>query len=155
MISGLVSYANQRAYEVGRFQAGQLVGCRIRELVDSEHQEKFDQAILRTLLGLQVNNLELTLVVWGDRTAHFSANLSPMRDNQGHVNSIVVVMSDVTDELLLQSKLMQTEKMVAVVNKVVTGEEGDISGVFNVIKFCFCEFRINKFFYSKFFGYRN
>ena len=64
---------------------------------------------MQTLRGLQVNNLELTLVAGEDRTAHFSANLSPMRDHQGHVNSIIVVMSDVTDELLLQSKLMQTE----------------------------------------------
>ena len=36
-----------------------------------------------------------------------------MRDEQGEINSIVVVMTDITDAADLQAKLMHTEKMAA------------------------------------------
>ncbi len=61
--AGLVSYANPRAYQVGGFRPGQLVGCRLRDLIVPAQQEKYDQALLRTLLGLQVDNLELMLLL--------------------------------------------------------------------------------------------
>jgi len=43
-----------------------------------------------------------------------------MRDEQSHVSSIIVVMSDVTDAASLQAKLMHAEKMAAV-GQLVSG----------------------------------
>ena len=37
-----------------------------------------------------------------------------MHDAKGNVNSIVIVMTDITDAAMLQAKLMHTEKMAAV-----------------------------------------
>src|SRR6185437_14254712 len=37
-------------------------------------------------------------------------SLSPMRDEQGQVNSIVVVMSDITETAVLQAQLRHSEK---------------------------------------------
>jgi len=51
------------------------------------------------LAGRQVDNLELPKSCAGTQeNRHFSSvNLSPMRDEQSHVISLVVVMTDVTD----------------------------------------------------------
>jgi two-component system NtrC family sensor kinase len=66
-------------------------------------------------------------VVRGNGTAgQFSISLSPMRDEQGDINSIVVVMTDVTDAADLQSKLMHTEKMAAL-GQLVSGVAHEVN----------------------------
>ena len=50
------------------------------------------QAILR---GAQVDNLEPQIMRGNGHLGQFSVNLSPMRDEQGNINSIVVVMTDI------------------------------------------------------------
>ncbi len=56
-----------------------------------------NDALSATLAGRQVDNLDLQILRGDGRIGHFSVNLSPMRDEQGNVISLVVVMTDVTD----------------------------------------------------------
>ncbi|MGE5205085.1 MAG: PAS domain S-box protein, partial [Chlamydiota bacterium] len=112
--AGQVTYANRRWYESGAYNPQQWLGQPLAEMVVPGRRAALEAALQATLAGQQVDNLELPITRADGRAGQFSVNLSPMRDEQGEVNSIVVVMTDISDTALMQSKLMHAEKMAAV-----------------------------------------
>jgi two-component system NtrC family sensor kinase len=129
--AGLISYANRRWYDMGYAQ-NQVLGRPMEELVAPSKRDVFNEALAATLSGQLVDNLELQILRGDGRVGQFSVNLSPMRDEMGKANSIVVVMTDITDAATLQSKLMHAEKLAAV-GQLVSGVAHEVNNPLTAI----------------------
>ena len=114
------------------YEQKQLLGRPLEDLVAPARRAILTRPSSATLAGRQVDNLELQILRGDGRIGHFSVNLSPMRDEQSHVSSLVVVMTDVTDAASLQSKLMHAEKMAAV-GQLVSGVAHEVNNPLTAI----------------------
>jgi PAS domain S-box-containing protein len=123
--AGLVSYANRRCFEAS-YREEDLLGHSLVQMVPAARRTLLAEALERTLQGAALDNLEIPLLRGNGTTGQFSMSLSPMRDEQGDINSVVVVMTDITDAADLQAKLMHTEKMAAL-GQLVSGVAHEVN----------------------------
>jgi PAS domain S-box-containing protein len=130
--AGLVSYANRRCYDAGHFPEDALVGHRVLDIIAEGDRAAWMRAFDVVLSGRPMSNLELQIMRGEGEAGRFSINMSPMRGDNQMVNSVVIVMTDITEMAAIQSKLMQTEKMAAV-GQLVSGVAHEVNNPLTAI----------------------
>jgi len=130
--AGLISYANRRCYQDGQFRHDALVGSRMVDWVDSSSRDEWERAFQLAILGDATDNLEIEFKRGSQGAAKFTVNFSPMRGDDGMVNSVVMVMADITELAAMQAQLMNTEKMAAV-GQLVSGVAHEVNNPLTAI----------------------
>jgi PAS domain S-box-containing protein len=130
--AGLVSYANRRCFEAGLYSTGELLGQPFQRFLAEGDLASWQAAFEKALGGAPVDNLELQLRRGDGNSGRFSINMSPMRGDKDLVNSVVIVMTDITELSNIQAKLMHTEKMVAV-GQLVSGVAHEVNNPLTAI----------------------
>ncbi|MGA9884859.1 MAG: ATP-binding protein [Candidatus Acidiferrales bacterium] len=123
--AGLISYANRRCFEAG-FREESLLGRPLVKMIPHARRPLMADAVERALTGIAIENLEIPVLRGSQSIGQFSISLSPMRDEKDEINSVVVVMTDVTDAASLNAKLMHTEKMAAL-GQLVSGVAHEVN----------------------------
>ena len=124
--AGLVSYANRRCFEAG-YREQDLLGHPLVEdgAASAPRRCSLKRWNARCKAPRSTISKSRSFAATA-LTGQFSISLSPMRDEQGDINSVVVVMTDITDAANLQAKLMHTEKMAAL-GQLVSGVAHEVN----------------------------
>jgi len=109
----------------------EMLGRSIESLYPTEEERR--TLLKRVMAEGGVSNYETQLIHKDGRLVDISLTLSPLKDNQGRVIGTVGISKDITEQLALQKKLVESERLAAI-GQTAAGLAHYIKNVINGLK---------------------
>ncbi len=129
--SGRIQTFNRGAEETLGYRRDEIVGQRVEGLFANPSERNV--AIARLKNTDNVLNYQTRFVTNDGEILNVLLTLSRLRDPEGNAIGTFGISKDITRELLLQKKLIQSEKFVAI-GQAVTGIQHAIKNMLNALK---------------------
>jgi two-component system, NtrC family, sensor kinase len=122
--SGRIREANDAIREILGIEPGNVVGRRLADLVVADDTERLEEALERTFGGTQLR-LEVTMKGEPER-GHRPVSLAMSRLPEADPPSVLIIGRDMTAEREMRSRLMETDRLVAV-GELVAGVAHEVN----------------------------
>jgi PAS domain S-box-containing protein len=138
--AGKITFANHRAEEVLGLSKDAITGgtCSVLDwrMTDPEGHPLPGQALpLKKVLesGQPVQDVHHAIDRPDSRRTLLSTNATPFFDAAGEINGMVITVEDITERLMLEAQLRQSQKMESV-GQLAAGVAHDINNILTVIQ---------------------
>lgn len=111
---GNFEYVNPAFEKITGFQFVDVIGQKPSILKSGRQDNRYYEQLWKTIKS---GNVWKGKLVNKKKTGEFftiEANISPIQDSKGQITHFVAIQSDITEEIMLQEQLMQTEKLSSV-----------------------------------------
>jgi two-component system, NtrC family, sensor kinase len=122
--SGRIREANDAIREMLGIEPSNIVGRRLADLVVAEDADRLEEALERTFAGTQLR-LEVTMKGELER-GHRPVSLAMSRLPEADPPSVLIIGRDMTAEREMRSRLMETDRLVAV-GELVAGVAHEVN----------------------------
>jgi PAS domain S-box-containing protein len=110
-LKGVISSWNPAAERIYGYAAAEVVGRSITVLLPPDRPHEEEEILEQLRRGVRVEHFETVRVRKDGKPIHVSLTISPIRDSSGQVIGASHVARDISERMLLEAQMRQTQKL--------------------------------------------
>lgn len=111
---GAIQYVNPSFEAISGYASGEITGKDPRMFKSGEHSKAFYRNMWETLLSGGIWKGRVTNLNRSGSLYTVEGAISPVKDSTGSISGFVAVMRDITEDLRMEEKIRQSQKMEAI-----------------------------------------